>query len=125
MAIISQVLQEGRDQCNSGLAGATACINVPATRGQPSLLPRGIWPFSKELPDENMEGKLTAQRMLFCESPDHSFFPNISGDQRLRRSGPEGLPWKRLLVLSYTSTKWSFDGTQSCGIKRFTVSRQQ
>lgn len=61
MAIISQVQQEGRGQSNSGLAGATVHINVPATRGWPSLLPHGILPFSKQLADENMEGKLTVQ----------------------------------------------------------------
>lgn len=64
MAIISQVLQEGTCQRNSGLAGVTVHPNVPAIIEQPLLLPRGISPFSKKLANENVEGKLTVQRAV-------------------------------------------------------------
>lgn len=68
MAIVSQVLQEGRRQRNCGLTGATTHISAPAIAAQPSLLPCGISPFSKELANENMEGKLTVQRVVSAKA---------------------------------------------------------
>lgn len=115
MAIISHVPQEGRGRSDS------AHMDVPATRARPSLPPRGIRPFAKKLADENMEGKLTGQRR-FLRKPGLSLLSKHLRRPEAEKSGPEGLPWKGLLVLSYASTKRSFDGTQGCGIKRFTVS---
>lgn len=63
MAIVSQVLQEGRRQRNCGLTGATIHISA-----QPLFLPCGISPFSKELANENMEGKLTVQRVVSAKA---------------------------------------------------------
>lgn len=68
-----------------------------------------------------MEAKLTGQR-CFLRKPGLSLLSKHLRRPEAEKSGPEGLPWKGLLVLRYASTKRSFDGTQGCGIKRFTVS---
>lgn len=123
MAIVSQVLQEGRRQRNCGLTGATIHISAPAIAAQPFLLPCGISPFSKELANENMEGKLTVQRVVSAKA---QIIPSSQTSQETK--GWEGAVQRVRLgkaVLMFTSVKWSFDGTQSSSFERFMVSRLQ
>lgn len=75
MAIINQVLWEARNQSKSSPAGVTVHVNVPATIGRALVAPLEIWLFSRELANENMEGKLTVQRAVSVKARIIPSFP--------------------------------------------------